>query len=99
MFRLLRLPRVERVTQTVADVVDREHGDENHHAGPEGFMWRELDPVLGVVEHPAPGGDIGGETETEKRERRFCDDRGAYAERGGDDDRAHHVRQDVLEDE
>src|SRR5690606_15464911 len=52
---LVRLPRVERVAETVADVVDREHRQEDYRARNQRLMRIELKAVLRVVEHTPPG--------------------------------------------
>ena len=48
--------RIERVAQAVTEQVEREHGDENRHAGPQRHPGGIGHEALGRVQHGAPGG-------------------------------------------
>src|SRR5688572_32977225 len=56
---LHHLARIERVAQPVADEVDREHGEEDRPAGNQRPVGRDVQVVLGVVQDPPPGRDVG----------------------------------------
>src|SRR5438034_4886679 len=49
---------VERVAQSVADVVDGEHGQEDRGAREERPVRREVQVVLGVEEDASPRGNV-----------------------------------------
>src|SRR5260221_2263985 len=90
------LARVERVAQTVADEVDRQHRQEDCRPGEKGPMRRDVEIVLGVKQEAARGRDIGWKAEAEKGQRRLGDDRDRDVDRAGDDDRPQRIRQDVA---
>src|SRR5215204_3916218 len=93
----MRLARVERVAKPIPDVIDREHREKDHRAGEDRFVWSDLEPIFGLIEHAPPGWDVGREAKAEKGEGRLGDDRCADAKGGGDDDWAQDIRQDVPE--
>src|SRR5712691_2311247 len=66
---LQRAPRVERVAQAIADVVDGEHRQKDHPPWEQGPMGRNIEIIAGVGEQAAPGGHIRGEAETQEGER------------------------------
>ena len=57
---------------------------------------RDVEIVLGVEQHAAPGRDVGREAEAEEGQRRFRDDGGGDIDRAGHDHRAQRVGQDVA---
>src|SRR5215472_9977513 len=94
--RLQHLSRVEGVAQSVADEVDRQHGEKDRGAGKQCPMRRDVEVVLGIVEKPSPGGNVRREAEAKERQRRLRDDRGGDFDHAGDDHRAEGVGQDVA---
>ena len=57
------LARIERVAEAVADVVDRQHGEEDRGAGEDRPVRREVQVVLGVEQDAAPRRDVGRKAE------------------------------------
>src|SRR5919108_3579184 len=89
-------PRIECVSQPVAHEVERQRGQEQEQPGeqhePRGHGE---DTAPGVRQHPSPRRDLLRDTHSEERERGLEDDVVRDDQRGVDDDRRHHVREDV----
>src|SRR5439155_20720750 len=77
--------RVEPIAQPIADKIDRQHGQKDRRAREQRPVRRDVEIILGVKEDATPGRDIGGEAKTEKRQRRFGDDRDRDIDGPGDD--------------
>src|SRR3954462_12360400 len=90
------LLRVERVTQAVADEVDRDDDDQQRQAR-EDRDPPVLRALLAVGDQRAERGRRRLDPEAEERERGLDDDRGADRQGAVDDDRAERVREDVPE--
>src|SRR5207245_613203 len=92
--------RVEGVARSVTYEVPAQHGDRDHQA-------RERDPPPVAVDEvllsacedraPADGGRL--DAETQEADERLEDDVAGDAQREGDNDRAHSVRQQVAKDD
>src|SRR5439155_1393345 len=97
--RLNLPPGVERVAESIADEVDRQHDDEDAEPREDHPVRCDVDEVAGVEEEPAPGRDVRREAEAEERERGLGEDRAADTDRRGDEHRRQRVREDVAEDD
>ena len=90
---------VEVVAESVAEEVEAEDG-EGHGEGREEHQMRRVEEVgAGVVEHGAPAWRGGWDAEAEEGERGFGEDDSAHADGGLDEQRLHHVGQDVAEED
>ena len=63
---LIRMVRIERVAQTIAQVIDGDDRDKDEQAGKNGNPWRNDHLRLGILEHIAPGGHGRLDTKAEK---------------------------------
>src|SRR4051794_71896 len=50
------LPRVQRIAQSVADQIERQHHQKNRKSRPNRHPWRVGEEALCGIEHAAPGG-------------------------------------------
>src|SRR5258708_35291433 len=78
--------RIQRVTETVAEVVDAEHGEEDGRAREDGPVRREGEIVLGVEEDSSPRRKIWGECPAEEGQGGFGEDGRGHVQRAGHDD-------------
>src|SRR6476659_1248721 len=88
--------RVEDVAQTVADQVHREHGEQDAEARERGYPPRLAQVVAPLAQHAAPLRLRRLAAQAQEAEGGGREDGAAEAEGGGDDQRGHHVGQDVA---
>src|SRR5262245_56127809 len=91
------LPRIENVTQSIAEKIGAEYREADGDAGKDDEPWRRADIFGGRLrQHAAPGWIRLGDTETEEGQRGFGEYR--RAELGGceHDQRRKGVGQDVA---
>ena len=93
------LIRIERVAQTVADVIDGDDGDEDHQAGEDRQPGIFDEMILRSGDEITPRGSRLLDAEAEKAETRFLDDGIAQLQGRFDDDHADPVWQDVTEND
>lgn len=91
--------RVERVAQSVADVVDRHDGDEDHRAGEESQPGGGEDLILRRGEDTAPGGRRRLDSEAEITQTGLGDDCGRHLQSPAHKNRPGAVGQDVPHDQ
>src|SRR5262245_12663768 len=60
------LAGVECIAQSITDEIDAQHRQENCSAWEHRPVRGDIEVVLGVKQDPAPGRDIGGETQTQE---------------------------------
>ena len=91
--------RVQVVPQRIAEEVEAQHGQRHGESREEHEMGRVEEVGARVVEHRAPAWRGSGDAEPEERQRGFGEDDSAHADRGLDEQRLHHVGQDVAEED
>src|SRR4029077_507358 len=79
------LAGIECIAQSVSDKIYGQHGEKDRGPGEQRPMRSDIEVVLGVVEDPPPGWDIGRKAETKERQGRFGNDRGRYVDGAGND--------------
>src|ERR1700730_14467122 len=83
-------PRVEHVTQTVAEEVESHHDEEDREPGRERVPPRLGEKLARLGNHAAPLGRRRRRAQTEEAERARGEDGESHADRGAHDDRRHH---------
>ena len=91
--------RVERVLQSVADEVEREHGQHEGRAREDHVPPGSLEVGRGVGDHLAPARGRRLDADPEERQGGLEEDVLGQDERRVDDDRGHEVGEDLAEDD
>ncbi len=91
-----RLGRAERVAETVAERVEREHGDRDGDARDQQLpRVCEQGLVIRAAEHVPPAGIRELHAEAQEAQAGFGDERAAEAQRGGDEEWRADIGQDA----
>src|SRR5690606_19938133 len=91
-------PRIESISQTVADEVDGDDGDHDGETRCDGQERRRQGELLSLVEHVAPGRGGRLDAQSQVGEGGLCEQRAACDQGRCDQQWTLHVRQDVTKE-
>src|SRR6266436_484817 len=89
---------IEKVTHSVADKIEREHGQHYGQSREEHEMWGVEQVGPAIVEHGSPTGCRRGYAQTEKAHRGFGQDRTRHADCGLHNHGLNNVRKNMAGD-